>query len=563
MPTAAFRPSLRRIWPGTLKLRMVLMVLLAVLPLVGSRLWTLQGESKQILLKAQRQAIEMAHSGVTNSLDVIDEARASLEILAQLRGVVSENRAVCADTLGELVKSRPWAAGLYVLDTNGVITCSSNPETVGLDISSRAYVKTALARRTFFAGDFILGKKSRQPMIGSALPVYDHGDNLKSVLVATISTRWFDKIASGIVSGNPGSTVTLLDGTGVVIADAPAGGNVAGEPLVSESMRAALMIPGIDTFEAQGDDHETRIFGVAKINHTDARLLVGLSRQTLMEGLAFRQRDAIVELLLLCLVMGTSMWLFGDHALARPIQELLNHTRIVGRRRLDSRVRGKRWPREMAVLARSFNLMTARLQQHDARQEASKALLLKQSLTDPLTDIPNRRAFDQQLSEVWAAAEARRETIGIVMIDADHFKAYNDTYGHGAGDTVLITIGNVLMRIAHARGGYAARLGGEEFVILLPGQDEDEALAVGDQICAMMQLQALPHKASKAEVVTVSVGVASTVPEEGLRSRMLLSAADSALYAAKASGRNRAMSMSRLHALARPVQPDAAPAAAA
>lgn len=563
MPIAALKHSLRRVWPGTLKLRMVLMVMLAVLPLVASRLWTLQGESTRILQKAQQQAIEMARSGVANSLDVIDEARASLEILAQLRGVISDNVAVCDDTLSELARARPWAAGLFVLDINGIVTCSSNPETVGLDISNRAYVKTALATREFFAGDFIIAKKSRQPLIGSALPVYDHAGGLKRVLVATISARWFDRIAAGIVSGNPGSTVTLLDGTGVVIADAPAGGNVVGEPLVSESMRTALMAPGVEHFEAKGDDDNQRIFGAAKMNHTHARLLVGLSRKTIMEDMALRQRNATIELVLLCLVMGTSMWLFGDHALARPIQELLNHARHVGRGRLDTRVKGKRWPREMAILARSFNLMTARLEQHDARQEASKALLLKQSLTDPLTDIPNRRAFDQQLAEVWAAAEANGEPIAIAMIDADHFKAYNDTYGHGAGDTALITIGNVLMRIAHAAGGYAARLGGEEFAVLLPGHDEIDALAVGDQICAMAREYALPHEGSKMGIVTVSVGVASAVPERDLRSRMLLGAADSALYAAKASGRNRAMGISRLHALARSMPPGTAPSAAA
>ena len=124
------------------------------------------------------------------------------------------------------------------------------------------------------------------------------------------------------------------------------------------------------------------------------------------------------------------------------------------------------------------------------------------------------------------------------MIDVDHFKLFNDTYGHLEGDTCLSRLGEVLAGTANQTRGFAARYGGEEFSLLLPGTDTEAAIKIGETVRATVQALALPHATSSYQTVTVSVGVACTSPNETQQPMDLIEAADAALYAAKHRGRN-------------------------
>jgi diguanylate cyclase (GGDEF)-like protein len=124
------------------------------------------------------------------------------------------------------------------------------------------------------------------------------------------------------------------------------------------------------------------------------------------------------------------------------------------------------------------------------------------------------------------------------MIDVDHFKLYNDTYGHPEGDACLTRLGETLSGIAADTNGFAGRYGGEEFCLLLPNVDVERAKEIGEQVRSAVQALALPHCTSSHESVTVSVGVACTRPSDSQRPGDLIEAADAALYAAKHRGRN-------------------------
>jgi len=125
-----------------------------------------------------------------------------------------------------------------------------------------------------------------------------------------------------------------------------------------------------------------------------------------------------------------------------------------------------------------------------------------------------------------------------MMIDVDHFKLFNDTYGHPEGDACLTRIGETLSAIAAETMGFAGRYGGEEFCLLLPNTDAARALEIGEIVRAAVQALAMPHATSSHQIVTVSVGVASTRPTAAQRPGDLIEAADAALYAAKHRGRN-------------------------
>ena len=128
--------------------------------------------------------------------------------------------------------------------------------------------------------------------------------------------------------------------------------------------------------------------------------------------------------------------------------------------------------------------------------------------------------------------------LALLMIDVDHFKLYNDTYGHPEGDACLTRIGEALAGIAAETMGFAGRYGGEEFCLLLPNTSAQKALEIGETVRAAVQDLGLPHATSSHQTVTVSVGVAATLPSDAQTPGDLIEAADAALYAAKHRGRN-------------------------
>src|SRR5690348_25206 len=128
--------------------------------------------------------------------------------------------------------------------------------------------------------------------------------------------------------------------------------------------------------------------------------------------------------------------------------------------------------------------------------------------------------------------------LSLMMIDVDHFKLYNDTYGHPEGDACLTRLGETLSGLAAMTMGFAARYGGEEFCLLLPDTAAARAREIGEMVRAAVEDLALPHSASTHQRITVSIGVASTRPNDSHRPGDLIEAADAALYAAKHRGRN-------------------------
>jgi diguanylate cyclase (GGDEF)-like protein len=178
--------------------------------------------------------------------------------------------------------------------------------------------------------------------------------------------------------------------------------------------------------------------------------------------------------------------------------------------------------------------------------ERDRATALAQQLevlssTDPLTALANRRAFDEAFDEAWTAAARAREPLALVMCDIDHFKAYNDTYGHPQGDVALRRVADALSHAATRFGGTAARAGGEEFALLLPGADAARAHAAAESIRAAIESLGIPHVASALGVLTGSFGTAVMTPSRDNVPADLVERADRALYAAKNAGRNRIM----------------------
>ncbi|RDH82527.1 MAG: hypothetical protein DIZ80_09580 [endosymbiont of Galathealinum brachiosum] len=197
-------------------------------------------------------------------------------------------------------------------------------------------------------------------------------------------------------------------------------------------------------------------------------------------------------------------------------------------------------------LTQSMKLQYENSQMVDTLSESNQQLqnanekLETLTLEDALTELHNRRYFEMQLEVEWKRESREHKILTLMVIDIDYFKLYNDTYGHAEGDVCLKTVAQVLKSCLHRSTDIIARIGGEEFVVMLPNINTEGASILAKQMQHQLHLAELTHATSPlGENVTVSIGIASVIPGENATALSLFKAADKALYKAKAKGRNQ------------------------
>jgi diguanylate cyclase (GGDEF)-like protein len=184
--------------------------------------------------------------------------------------------------------------------------------------------------------------------------------------------------------------------------------------------------------------------------------------------------------------------------------------------------------------------VSARSVEADLMDVVTKRLSLERmAWEDKLTGLANRRRFDAVLAEEWRRASRMKVPLSLILLDVDHFKRFNDTYGHTSGDACLTLMGGVLATTVRRAGDFAARYGGEEFVVLLFHTSRADALLLGDRVRQAVRALGVDHSGSPHGVVTVSLGGATVVPRAEDSPQLLLDQADEALYQAKEAGRDR------------------------
>jgi diguanylate cyclase (GGDEF)-like protein len=194
--------------------------------------------------------------------------------------------------------------------------------------------------------------------------------------------------------------------------------------------------------------------------------------------------------------------------------------------------------RERFCLVQVNDVSISVRKEHLLREQTEKLHGL--AYIDALTGIPNRRRLDEYLSDEFKRASRNNAPLSVVMTDIDHFKQYNDTYGHLTGDFCLQRIANAIRASLHRPADLVARYGGEEFVVVLPDTPLNGAVSLSEKIRKHVENLAIPHETSKtAGYVTLSMGIASISPDPHASCDALLTQADAALYQAKEDGRNR------------------------
>jgi len=526
-----------------IRARLALLALILVAPLMLERARSLEeARSKQIAAASAEFSSLAKHSAEAQS-EVVSSVETMLKSAAYIRASAGGIGHSCDIMRASLPVNLPWIRSLSIVGKDGRVQCSTLNMLVGIDLSDRAYFKKAQETRDFVFSDFLFAKSDNQPILVAAYPVAAIDDREESFIVATVNLDWMSKIMSNL-GGRPGVAAVLVDSTGTVLAAPPDQASMIGRPLDAIPVLSAIAEKAVVSDQPQGSlssvaaDGSKRALSFERIAGTQSRLIVSIDEAKVSVAINREIRTAYVQLGFVSLLVLLGALIAAEKLIIRPIEMIAGMAKRFGEGDWSVRAARKAMPAEFVPLARAFNAMAAQLGQRERELVATNDRLTVIASIDMLSGLANRRGFQSRLDYEWMKTQQNGGELSLLMIDVDHFKLFNDTYGHPEGDACLTSLGEVLAGIAAETMGFAARYGGEEFCLLLPDTAADRAIEIGELVRVAVQSLAMPHMTSLYQTVTVSVGVACTKPNDCQRPGDLIEAADAALYAAKHRGRN-------------------------
>jgi diguanylate cyclase (GGDEF)-like protein len=526
-----------------IRARLALLALILVAPLMLERARSLEDARARQLAQATQEFSQLAQHSADTQREVISSVETMLKSAAYIRASAGGIGRSCDVLRASLPVNLPWIRALMIVGGDGHVQCATRPSLVGLDISSREYLKQAREARNVVFSDFLFSMATDLPIVMAAYPVSAIKDDSDAVIVAGVNIDWMSKIMGNLAS-RPGISAVLIDSAGTVLAAPADETSMVGRTLDSIPLLSAIADKAINSADDQGSlsfvaaDGSDRSVKFARIPGTQSRLIVSIDESKVSAVINREIRTAYLQLCFVCLFVLLGALIAAEKLIINPIDMMAAMAKRFGQGDWAVRAARSRLPSEFVPLARALNAMAAKLAQRERELIASNDRLTVMASIDMLSGLANRRGFQSRLDFEWMKAQQQHGELSLLMIDVDHFKLYNDTYGHPEGDACLSRLGETLAGIAADTTGFAARYGGEEFCLLLPNTPPSRALEIGEMVRRAVWDEALPHNTSVYQQVTVSVGVASTQPNDSQQSADLIEAADAALYAAKHRGRN-------------------------
>jgi diguanylate cyclase (GGDEF)-like protein len=525
-----------------IRARLALLALILVAPLMLDRARSLEDARAKQLALASREFSELAQHSADTQREVISSVETMLKSAAYIRGSAGGVSRSCDILRASLPVNLPWIRALLIVGGDNHVQCATQNSLVGLDLSKRSYLKQARDARDVVFSDFLFSMATDLPIVMAAYPVSAIRADSDAVIVAGVNIDWMSKIMSNL-GGRPGISAALIDSTGIVMAAPADQASMVGLSLDKIPLLSAIADKAIDSDQADGSlsfyaaDGSRRTVNFARIPGTQSRLIVSIDETKVSAAINHDIRTAYLQLGFVCLFVLLGALVAAEKLIIHPIEIMAATAKRFGQGDWSARAARGRLPAEFVPLARAFNAMAAQLGERERELVATNDRLTVIASIDMLSGLANRRGFQSRLDFEWMKALQHGAELSLLMIDVDHFKLFNDTYGHPEGDACLSKLGETLAGLAAHTMGFAGRYGGEEFCLLLPNTASARALEIGEQVRSVIESLAMPHCTSNHQIVTVSVGVACTRPDtQGPGD--LIEAADAALYAAKHRGRN-------------------------
>jgi len=531
------KPSRRGKPVLSIRSRLIIVALMTITPLIFERVHGLERARAERVQMARTQVIDLARSGAEAQRGVVYSMRALLQLVARVYAATPAQQLDCNQTLSSLAGNVPWIHALGIIGLDGRMKCSTNPRAVGLDVSDRPYFKNALHARDFALSDYLTMRVRDVPTLVATIPILKPDGSIDGIVAAAVNLQWIGTLTA-TVAQHPGISIALVDGNGTLVTASPGGNKLIGRNFADHALVRDMMTEDEGVATAAGFNGVRRIFAYVRVPWTRARLAVGLDEAVVHSEIDHEISIAYLQLALFGVLVLLAAWFGGEHLILRPIRSLVQIAARFGSGELDARAPQRPLMAEFEPLAVAFDDMAAKLAAREEELRIANQHLEELASIDGLSGLANRRRFDHELERQWQQAAEQRRPLALIMVDIDHFKLFNDRYGHVRGDACLRAVGETLSLVAPDEAVLVARYGGEEFALLLPGLDTARATALGEEVRGAVEELLMTHAEAPCGLVTISVGVASLMPEKKQSAASLVEAADHALYAAKRRGRN-------------------------
>jgi diguanylate cyclase (GGDEF)-like protein len=521
----------------SIRARLILLALLAIAPLMIERVHGLEEARAIRAERAYNDVSELARRGAESQRQIIYSVRSLLQIISRIYAKVPLDSSDCNQYLADLTTNIPWIRDLSIAGIDGRIKCSTQSLALGLNVSDRLHFQNALNAREFALSDYMISRTNDVPGVVATYPIIKDDGSLNGVVMAVINLQWIGDLAASAAE-HTGAAVLLLDSAGTLVAGSADQQAFIGKRFADSKLAREMLANDSGTITVAGLDGVQRIFAYVRVPWTQARLAVGLDESAVHAGIDHEIDIAYLQLVAFGLFVLVIAWFGGEQLVVRPIRSLVRTATRFGRGDLHVRATQEPWVAEFAPLAAALDDMAAKLAEREEELQIANRHLDELASLDGLSGLANRRGFDREIEREWQKAAESRTPLALMMIDIDHFKPFNDRYGHVAGDTCLRAVGETLSLVTLEEAVLVARYGGEEFALLLPGLDIRRAAALAEEARRSIEDLMINHSESPIGHVTISIGVESMVPDRFQSCADLIEAADGALYNAKRGGRN-------------------------
>lgn len=438
-----------------------------------------------------------------------------------------------------------WSMGL--IQPNGDIFCSSivSKSRDPINVKDRSYFGMAAATGKFSVGEYQVGRLTGSAGINFAYPVLDANGRLQAVAFAGLNMDTFIEQGESRREGLRRSlsrVATILDRNSVVLAQHPMVNATVGEKYPNPRVVEALSIPGNTLFTTTDLARESRMYaaenaGINPDGVAPLRVIVSTPSQMIFAEADQNLLRTTLGILGITILLVVIAWFGAETLVLRRVRTLLDVADRIRTGDLSARSGFGEGNEELTRLGSALDAMAQELQIRDRQLQAALHRLNEQAATDQLTGLPNRRYLWEALSAELMRARRKQTPLAVILLDIDHFKQFNDRWGHEAGDLVLKNVSYAIRTVVRG-SDIVARHGGEEFVIVLPEADAEIALARAEGVRLEIAGLKLTYDGESLGTVTASFGVAVSrkliETAEGL-----VRIADHAMYEAKQGGRNR------------------------
>ena len=515
--------------------RIFLLVILAALPALLLTAYSALERRATVKSQALAELRRLVRLAAMQQLQVVEGARQMMVASSPILLTLLEDRRRCTEYFASLLaQNREAYHSMGLFGADGVLLCNAATWRDKVYGGDRLYFRLAKETGRFSVGEYQVGRVTGQAGVNFGFPVRDAKGEVRAVAFTGLDLENLRRMAEATPLP-PEGILSVVDVKGTILARKPPLKERIGEKLWNPQVIEAVLADSEGVLEAKGEDgvdwllaHEVVTRNPDGAFPLRVLITVPLSR-VFAEANQALVRDLVgIGLATLFLLVGG--WFGTEWFMLRKVKALLRAAERMRAGDLNTRTGIRYGEEELSQLARAFDDMAGALQTREEKLQA-------QAISDPLTGLYNRRYLSDFLPRELARSSRNTTPVAVILIDLDHFKRVNDSFGHEAGDIVLMAVGALLK--GKVRGSdIACRYGGEEFALVLPETGIDPAQRRAEDIRLAISALVLSHGERSLGRTTASFGIA-LFPDHAQDADALLRAADIALYAAKGAGRNR------------------------